>query len=104
MAGDSDLLQKAIDRLMRAEPAWKKFERKPEVGDKPGAVSTGSAAGSAGGSGGPSLIESDASKREFYAARTLTTSDGIFTIEQPVIKKLYLVGGGSIQFGEPPPA
>ena len=100
MAGDSEL-QNAIDRLIKNEPGWKRFEKKPSVGAKPGAVSTGRAAGSTGGSA-QSLVEADASKREFYAPRTITTSDGLFTIEQPAIKKIILIGGGAIEFQEPP--
>lgn len=94
-------LQNAVDRLIKSEPGWKQFDKKPPVGARPGAVSTGRAAGSTSGSA-QSLVEADASKREFYAPRTVTTSDGLFTIEQPVIKKIILMGGGSIEFQEPP--
>lgn len=100
MASASEL-QKAVDRLIKSEPGWKAFDPKPPVGAKPGGVSKGRAAGNPSGSA-QSLVEADASKREFYAPRTITTSDGLFTIEQPVIKKIILIGGGSIEFQEPP--
>lgn len=102
MAGASEL-QKAIDRLTKAEPDWKAFDKKPAVGGRPGAVSTGRGVGGAS-AGALSLVESDATLREYHAARTLTTSDGIFSIEWEPIKKVMLVGGGSMQFQDPPGA
>lgn len=100
MAGASEL-QNAIDRLVKAEPGWKAFDKKPAVGGKPGAVSTGRGAGGAA-AGALSLVESDATLREYYDARTLTTSDGIFSIEWEPIKKMLMIGGGSITFQDPP--
>ena len=99
MSGSSEL-QKAVDRLREAEPRWKAFDKKPQVGGRSGSVSTGRGAGNAASS--VDLVESDASLREYYDPRTLTTSDGLFTIEQPVIKKIFLVGGGTFEFQEPP--
>lgn len=97
-AKNSSLLQDAIDRLKAAEPGWKAFDRKPAVGAKPGNVSTGRPASGKSAT----LEESDAALRTYFATRTLTSSDGLFSIEWAPIQTISLVSGGVFEFKEPP--
>ncbi len=100
MAGESEL-QKAVDKLIQREPRWKEFAKKPAIGAKPGATSTGRPASD--GNGAQDLIEADATQREYYEWRSAVSSDGLWSIEYRELKKIVLVGNGSIQLQEPPP-
>lgn len=95
-------LQKAVEKLVKREPGWKAFEPPPNVGARPGEVSKGRPASSSPSSAA-TLEESDAALREYFSARMLTSSDGLFTIEVRPIKKIVLVGNGAFIFKEPPP-
>ncbi|MBS0473876.1 MAG: hypothetical protein JSR28_01855 [Proteobacteria bacterium] len=99
MAGESEL-QKAVDKLIAREPGWKEFTKKAPLGAKPGATSTGRPASA--GKGVQEFVEADATLREYYDWRSAVSSDGLWSIEYREPKKLVLIGGGSIQFDEPP--
>lgn len=100
MAGKSSELQKAIERLVKREPGWEQFKALPEVGARPGAKSVGRPS-SAAATLDMILDEADYDLREHWQGRSLTTSDGVFVIEWLPIKKVQLVGNGSMNFLEP---
>lgn len=100
MAGKSSELQEAIDRLVKREPGWKRFKALPEVGARPGAKSVGRPS-SAAATLDLIIDEDDYDLREHWPDRSLTTSDGVFVIEWLPIKKVSLVGNGSMSFQEP---
>jgi hypothetical protein len=102
MPASASPLQDAINRLTEREPVWKQFQPKPPVGAKPGARSTGRPSSSSAGSGGAGFDEADAALREYYAPRTLTSSDGIFTISWQPIKSILLEGDVRATFKDPP--
>ena len=97
-------LQKAVEKLIKTEPGWKAFEPVAPVGGRAGAVSTGrpSSASPTSAPLSPTLEESDAALREYFGARLLTSSDGLFTIELRPIKKIVLTGDGALIFKDPP--
>lgn len=95
-------LQKAVEKLILKGPGWVPAPAKPNVGPRPGTVSTGRPA-SAVTRSGFAFEEKDADKREYYAARMLSSSDGVFQISWQPIKSILLEGGGRATFKDPPP-
>lgn len=102
MPAPSSPLQDAIDRLIKREPGWEKFKRPPDKGGRPGAVATGRPSATGGSGQQVTLEELDASLREYWGAKILTSSDGLFTIEVEPLKKLRLKDGSDFLFAEPP--
>lgn len=101
MGGASEL-EKAIDKLMMREKGWKRYKPAPAVGARPGAVTTGRPSGASSVSGSASAFaEKDYLQREYYAARPLVSSDGIFTIMWQPIKSVLLEDGSRATFREP---
>ena len=98
-AKGSSELQKAVDRLIKTEPGWKEATRPPARGGKAGSTSTGRPTA---GQSAISLIEPDASAREYWAPRTLRSTDGVLTIEVAPIKTVVFADG-SASFAEPAP-
>lgn len=102
MAAPKSPLQDAIDRLVKREPRWKAFDRKHPVGAAVGGRAVGRPGGATGASGGSGFDEFDAAQREYYPARILTSSDGIFQISWEPIKSILLQGDVRATFKEPP--
>lgn len=98
-SAQSSELQKAVDGLIKKEKGWKEFVRKPAVGAKPGGVGVGRPSSAQAGTG---LEESDATQREYFAARTWRSVDGLITFVEEPIKSIALVGGGRFVLDEPP--
>lgn len=94
-------LQRAVDKLVQREPGWKSATTPPAVGPRPGTVSTGRPSSST--PVGVFFAEKDAAPREYYDARALTSSDGIFQISWQPIKSILLEGNVRATFKEPPP-
>lgn len=94
-------LQQALARLLARDPAWR---RALPPADPLGAVARarGVALSTEQQGGGSAFAEADASKREYWAARTLTTTDGLFTFEVEPIKSILLVSGDRATFADPP--
>ena len=106
-ASKSNELVGALERLLGKKEGWAKLDDRPAVGGRPGGLgvglpgsppSVGSFAPSVG-----SFEESDASLRTHHAARTITTSDGLISVEYKPIHEVQLVGGGVLVFKDPPP-
>lgn len=101
MLGASEL-EKALKRLVDKPPGWSAFDKRPAVGGRPGAVTTGRPA-SAGQSGAAvALEESDYALREYWAPRTLQSSDGLFVWHEEPIKRIVLTDGVPFLFADPP--
>lgn len=98
---NSSELQKAVDKLLLKEPRWKEAITPAAPGGLPGATSTGRPASGTSTSGGV-LDEKDAAAREYYAARPMVSSDGVFTILWQPLKSLLLEDGSRARFKEPP--
>lgn len=97
----STALQKAVERLVASEPGWSAFEQKPPVGARPGTVSTGRPASSQA-STALEFVEQDYAQREFFAERTVTSSDGIFEIAWRPTRAIHGAAGQRIELKEPP--
>jgi len=97
----SNELRKALDKFLSKNEGWRAFDSKPAVGAKPGGVGTGRPSAASAGGGG-AFVESDYALREYWPATTITTSDGLFTLEIKPIKKIALEGGGAAEFKQPP--
>lgn len=93
-------LQQAARRLVSQKAAFEAIKRAPPKGARAGERTTGRPASAAGASN--TFVESDAALREYFAQTSLTSTDGIFTIEVRPIKKVYLNGGGVLEFKNPP--
>ena len=97
------VLQDALKRLVLEPDGARLPDAPPPVGAQAREVSTGrpasAAAPAAGGGGG--FAESDYALRQYWPARTLTSSDGIFSVSVQPIRSLALVGGGQATFAEP---
>ncbi|THF60899.1 hypothetical protein [Pseudothauera rhizosphaerae] len=55
----------------------------------------------AAGSGGGAFEEDDASQREYWPVRTITSSDGLFVLEVEPLKSILLKDGSRATFGDP---
>ncbi len=101
-------LAKAIERLMQREPGWRNFSARPAQPAKlapiPAARGVAMSATSVPASGGAGFDEADASQREYWPARQLITTDGLFVFEVEPIRSVLLVGGNRATFAEPPEA
>lgn len=97
-------LQKSLQLLGTRSAGFEPLGPVPSVGARPGRVSTAPAGSSLSGSTDRSakLEESDAGLREHHPSRTITTTDGLFTLEVRPIKRVVLVNGGEIVFKAPP--
>lgn len=89
-------LQDALGRLVGEPPGFEPLAPSPPVGERPGAVAVGRPGSSSG-----IFAEKDYSQREHYAARTLVSSDGIFTILWQPIKSILLEDGTRATFKGP---
>ena len=92
-------IEKQLRRLLEKGPP--RFEPLPPSAvpaGAPGSVSRGAP------SGGQqiTLEESDASQREYWAARTIRTSDGLLSIEIEPIKSRLLTSGQRDYYANPP--
>lgn len=94
-------LKKAVDKLLLKERGWKAATAPPAVGPRPGAVSTGRPSSSS--PVGLAFAEKDAAQREYYDARTLASSDGVFQISWQPIKSILLEGNVRATFKDPAP-
>ncbi len=99
-ASKSNELVGALERLLGKKEGWAKLDDRPAVGGRPGGLGVG-LPGSPPSVG--SFEESDASLRTHHAARTITTSDGLISVEYKPIHEVQLVGGGVLVFKDPPP-
>ena len=100
MAVPASELQKAVDRLLKKEPGWRKATQPPQQGPRPGGKGVGRPAS---GAAALELVEEDASTRQYYDTPVvLRTSDGLFTIEVLPIKQVNLRGGTQLRLAEPP--
>ncbi|WP_068634723.1 hypothetical protein [Thauera butanivorans] len=99
-APNSSALEKALQRLLEREPGWKHFVRPEAKGARPAAVGTGVPA-DGGAQGGGVFDEADAALRTYYPARTLTSTDGLFTFRIEPIKSLRLTSGHNATFKDP---
>lgn len=101
MAAGASELQKAVDKLLKREPGWRRAITPPDKGAKPGGTSVGRPASGAGG--GLELVEDDASTREYHPAPLiLRSADGILTVEVEAIKTVRLRGNLSLELAMPP--
>lgn len=98
----NSLLQDALRRLMEQQPGWKKATTPPEQGPKPAARGKGLPASSSSANG-IAFNESDYGLREYWPPVSVTSADGLFTVEVDPIKAIALDGGGKATFKEPPP-
>lgn len=95
-------LEKALERLLDKKGGWSKLDDRPAVGGRPGGVGVG-LPGSAPSVGGiVSLEEKDAAAREYFPARMLLTTDGIFAFSESHIKSILLVDDSRFVLKEPP--
>lgn len=101
MAASTGALKDAIKKLVEDAPGWKKFEKQPAVGGRTSSIGTGRPAAAGGGAGG--FVEVDYSKREYYAERTVVSTDGIFALVYKPAKKLVGENSMTLEFKEPPP-
>lgn len=99
MGAKNSALQDAVLRLTPQAAPFEGFKSKPKVGAKRGEKSTGRPAAV----NWITLEETDVTKRTYYAARTLTSSDGLFTIEWAPIKSMELMGRQTFTLKDPPP-
>lgn len=101
MSASSGPLQDAIKKLVKQEPGWKAFDKKPAVGARPGTIGTGRPA-AAGDVGAGSFVEVDYAQREYYAERSVVSTDGVFSIVYKPAKKLRGENGMTLELKEPP--
>jgi len=94
-------LQKSIRALVQPDPGYAPLDPAPEVGPQPGGVAVGQAGGTAGFAGASTFVEADYDQREYWAAITRTTSDGLFSWEELPIKAILLESGEKALFAEP---
>jgi hypothetical protein len=99
-ATNSSALEKALQRLLEREPGWKNFIRPENKGARPAAVGTGLPATSEQQRGG-AFEEEDAALRTYYPVKTLTSTDGLFTLQIEPIKSIRLSSGDDAKFAEP---
>ena len=100
MAASSSELQKAVDKLIKREAGWKAFDKKPQVGPRPGTKTVGRPSGTQQTSA-LVLEEADYTTREYWAPRIVQSTDGILVWYEEPIKKIVLVGDQSFLFAEP---
>ena len=99
-AGSSEL-QKAVDKLLKREPGWRRAIQPPDKGAKPGGKGVGRPAS---GTSALELVEEDASARQYWETPLIVrTSDGLLTFEVQPIKRMVLRGNTVFDFAEPPP-
>lgn len=98
-------LQRSIESIVGVRPGYKPLDPPPPVGARAGAVATGRPAGGAG-TQGVLFEEADFLQREYWAAQTFASSDGLFTLQVEPIRSILLTGGQRMRFSEPvePPA
>jgi hypothetical protein len=102
VAGSASPLQEAVDRVVGKKPTWDPLNPAQAKGAKPGGTSVGRPSATQSGVGGSAFNESDATQREYYAARILPSSDGIFQLSWQPIKSILLTGGTRATFKDPP--
>lgn len=100
MAVPASPLQEAVERLLKKEPGWKNFIKKPTVGGRAGSVSVGTPGAGPGGNGGV-FDEADFDQREYWPERTLLSSDGFFSFSYRPIRSILLEDGSRATFEEP---
>ena len=87
----------AISRLAGSGPGFEPLAPAAAKGAKPGKISSGRPAETA--SGGSE--ELDYAQREYYAARPLATTDGVFVFMREPIKSVLMVGNYRDRYKEP---
>ncbi len=92
-------LRDAGRRLTGDGRAFQALKPAPGKGGKPGTVSTGRPASGGGQTTG--FAESDYTQRQYWPAVTLTSTDGIFTLQVEPIKQLSLDSGAVFTFKQP---
>lgn len=98
-SSDPGLLEKALRRIVQEQKGWAKFVPPEAKGARPGTVGTGVPASA--GEGGATIEEEDASLRTYWPAKTLTSTDGLFTLQVEPIKSLRLRSGDDATFDNP---
>lgn len=94
----SDLREAGL-RLLGGGRGFESLKPVPVKGARPGAVSTGRPASARNSA--QDLAESDYAQREYWSAVTLTSTDGIFTLQVQPIKKIALEDGAVFTFKQP---
>jgi len=94
-------LQQAARRLVTQKAGFEGVKPAPAKGARPGERTTGRPA-SAANAAALSLVESDASLREYFSPVTVLSSDGLFAIQVSRIKIVQLEGNGRMEFKNPP--
>lgn len=92
-------LREAGRRLLGDGRGFEALKPAPAKGARPGAVATGRPASA--GNSDRNLAESDYAQREYWPAVTVTSTDGIFTLQVDPIKKIALEGGAVFTFKQP---
>ena len=95
-------LQDALGRLVGEPPGFEPLAPSPAVGERPGAVAVGRPGSSSGNAAPGALAEKDAAAREYYAQRSMTSSDGIITIVWTPIKSVLMEDDTRATFKDPP--
>ncbi|MFT3758968.1 hypothetical protein [Thauera sp.] len=99
VSSNASTMEKALKRLLEREPGWKKFVRPEAKGARPAAIGTGVPATSE--QKGSAFEEKDAALRTYYPVKTLTLTDGLFTLQVEPIKSIRLSSGDDAKFAEP---
>lgn len=92
-------LQRQLRRLLEKGPT--RFEPLPPSPVRP-AIPGGVSRGDPAGGQQITLVEEDASEREYWPARTGRTSDGLIAIEIEPIKSRLLTSGQRDYYANPP--
>lgn len=94
-------LQNAALRLVSQRAGFTGVKPAPAKGARPGEKTTGRPS-SAANAAALSLVESDASLREYFAPVNFLSADGLFSIQVSRIKKVVLEENGAMEFKSPP--
>lgn len=93
-------LDKAIEKLVRREPGWKKFVPAPAVGARPGVRTTGRPSANAGQLG--DLVESDYTTRAWWPEYTVETTDGVFSFVFEDVRTIVFDDGRKLELAQRP--
>ncbi len=89
-----------LQKLVKTEQADPSFPVAQVIGPRSSQTSVGRKASTDGGTASD-LVEASYASREWWPAVTVTTSDGVFTIEETPIKSVLLTSGARIRFAQP---
>lgn len=91
----------AISRLAGSGPGFEPLAPAAAKGAKPGKISSGRPAETATATASGGSEELDYAQREYYAARPLATTDGVFVFMREPIKSVLMVGNYRDRYKEP---